>query len=113
MILVDRCLDNESIPWWLRWLRRYLFSFGLSQVLLHEIGHHIHTMRPEFREREDVADAWGARLSKVYISKCYPIFLRLLRAFVKLVGKARCLKLMKALISRLARHDRGLKHEQS
>jgi hypothetical protein len=42
------------------WLRLPLVrDFLLAAVLFHEIGHHIHTtIRPEFREREDVADRW-------------------------------------------------------
>lgn len=30
-----------------------------AEVLYHEVGHHIHrTVRPEYQEREDVADKW-------------------------------------------------------
>lgn len=45
--------------------------FGL--VLFHEIGHHIDaTIRPEFREKEDVADGWSKTLLRIYIRKRYP-----------------------------------------
>jgi hypothetical protein len=48
----------------------------LGEVLFHEIGHHIHyTQAPEFREREDVAEDWKKRLSKIYFRKRYWYFL--------------------------------------
>ena len=43
-----------------------------SEVLFHEIGHHIHkTQAPEFKEREDVAESWEKRLCKIYFRKRY------------------------------------------
>jgi len=45
-------------------------AFG--EVLFHEIGHHMHRTRaPEFKEREDVADSWEKRLSRVFFRKRY------------------------------------------
>jgi len=45
--------------------------FGL--VLFHEIGHHIEaTIKPEFREKEDVADSWSKRLLTDYCRERYP-----------------------------------------
>ena len=43
------------------WLRIPLIREGkIADVLFHEIGHHIHfTCRPEYREKEDVADVGG------------------------------------------------------
>jgi hypothetical protein len=39
----------------------------LSDVLFHEIGHHVHSaVRPERREKEDVADVWKVRLQRNY-----------------------------------------------
>jgi hypothetical protein len=36
-------------------------------VLFHEIGHHIHhAVRPEHREKEDMADVWKVRLQRNY-----------------------------------------------
>jgi hypothetical protein len=41
-------------------------------VLFHEIGHHVHaTVRPEFREKEDIADDWGKKLTGNYIFNRY------------------------------------------
>ena len=57
-------------------------GFLLSPVLFHELGHHVHTLRPEFRDKEDVAEKWQARLEADYFRKQY----LLLRALV-LLGK--------------------------
>jgi hypothetical protein len=54
-------------------------------VLFHEIGHHIHfTVRPEYREREDVADVWKVRLERNYWrqrSGIVGLIFRILRLF--------------------------------
>jgi hypothetical protein len=43
-----------------------------ANVLFHEIGHHVHaTVRPEFREKEDVADDWGKKFMANYFRKHY------------------------------------------
>jgi len=42
-----------------------------ADVLYHELGHHIHTMRPEYRERENVAENWGARLARSFLRRRY------------------------------------------
>src|SRR5206468_1742291 len=45
----------------------WLCESQMADVLFHEIGHHIHhTARPEYREPEDVADAWMVRLRQNY-----------------------------------------------
>jgi hypothetical protein len=63
-IFVDNTLRGEK-GWW---LRIPLVREGrLSDVLFHEIGHHIHrAVRPEHREKEDVADVWKVRLQSSY-----------------------------------------------
>ena len=72
-------VDNALGPLpegWLRWLwRRGLFrEGGLREVVFHEIGHHIHaTVRPEYREKEDVADVWNLRLIRNYFRQQHPI----------------------------------------
>ncbi len=44
----------------------------LANVLYHELGHHIHyTLRPEHRERENVADEWASRLGAHFVRKKY------------------------------------------
>jgi hypothetical protein len=64
-IFVDNALRGWEEGWW---LRVALVREGrLSDVLFHEIGHHIHrTVRPERREKEDVADVWKVRLQRNY-----------------------------------------------
>ena len=43
-----------------------------GQVLFHEIGHHIDaTIKPEFREKEDVADSWSKKLGRNYMRQRY------------------------------------------
>ncbi|MHB8069623.1 MAG: hypothetical protein ACYDIC_17155 [Desulfobaccales bacterium] len=43
-----------------------------SEVLYHELGHHIHkTSQPEHKEREDVAEVWKRRLSRLYFQDRY------------------------------------------
>jgi hypothetical protein len=77
-IFVDNTLRNWERGWWLK--IRYLRESLIGDVLFHEIGHHIHfAVRPEYREREDVADVWKARLSRNYSRRAY----RLLRALAK------------------------------
>jgi hypothetical protein len=41
-----------------------------SDVIFHEIGHHVHTTRArEFREREDVADDWAFCIGRRYFRR--------------------------------------------
>ena len=43
-----------------------------GHVLFHEIGHHIHhTVRPEHKEKEDVADDWAGKLSANMLRRNY------------------------------------------
>ena len=54
----------------------------LGNTLFHEIGHHIHyTKRPEFREREDVADDWSLKLGVRYILKYHALVGYFVRSF--------------------------------
>jgi hypothetical protein len=79
-IFVDNVLNRRGRGWLSRtnWFR----ETELSEVLFHEIGHHIHyTVRPEHREKEDVADIWKARLQRNYIRQRY----RWVRFFVSLL----------------------------
>lgn len=82
-IFVDNTLDR--IDGFL--LKIPLFrELELSNVLFHEIGHHIHyEVRPEYREKEDVADVWKVRLDRNYWrnrSMFLGVFFRLLRLFI-------------------------------
>jgi hypothetical protein len=68
-LYVDNIAES-GIGWWNRLpVLRYLVA---GQVLYHEIGHHIHAEhRPVHAEKEDVADDWGARLSKRFYRQHY------------------------------------------
>ena len=64
-IFVDNTLHGWDKTLWVR--VRLFRESKLSDVLFHEIGHHIHrTIRPEYREKEDVADVWKVRLQRNY-----------------------------------------------
>ena len=64
-IFIDNVLRGWEKGWWLR--VPFVRESKLSDVLFHEIGHHIHfTIRPEYREKEDVADVWKVRLQRNY-----------------------------------------------
>ena len=79
-IFVDNTLRGWESEWW---LRIPLIREGkLADVLFHEIGHHIHlTCRPEYREKEDVADIWQVRLGRNYSRKRF----RLMTGFVRFI----------------------------
>lgn len=68
-IFIDRIFPSGS-PWWLK--QSLIAEQELAKTLFHEIGHHVHcTVKPEFREREDVADAWSDRLTGQYFRQRY------------------------------------------
>jgi hypothetical protein len=76
-VFVDNALGPWRRGWWLR--VPIVREFALKDVLFHEIGHHIHaTVRPEFREREDIADVWKVRLDRHYLRHRHPILRALL-----------------------------------
>jgi hypothetical protein len=66
---IEIFVDNALRGWERSWLLRIplLREGKIADVLFHEIGHHIHfTSRPEYREKEDVADVWKVRLQDNY-----------------------------------------------
>jgi hypothetical protein len=80
-IFVDNTLARWEKGWWLKF--SYMREMLLGDVLFHEIGHHIHyTTRPEYREKEDVADVWKVRLVLNYNRRRFP----LIKAFFKLIA---------------------------
>jgi hypothetical protein len=55
----------------------------LSDVLFHEVGHHIHcAVLGEYREKEDVADAWKVRLQRNYHEQRFG-WVRIVSRFVR------------------------------
>jgi len=85
-IFVDNALRGLEKEWWLR--VPFVRESKLSDVLFHEIGHHIHReVRPEYREKEDVADVWKVRLQRNYHQQRFG-WIRIVSRFVRpLLGK--------------------------
>jgi len=82
-LFVDRIIAYYMFPLMFRLPILPYIPFG--EVLYHEIGHHVHkTTRPEFQEREDVADKWEGRLTARFLRRRYwyliPILLPIARA---------------------------------
>ncbi len=63
-------IHSQELSWWSKLpLFRYVVP---SDVLYHEIGHHIHKVhRPEHEEREDVAEKWKRKLRVQFFRKHY------------------------------------------
>ncbi len=70
-VFVDQVVADTP-AWALRW--RLVRTVLFAPVLFHEVGHHIHArVRPEHREREDVADEWAKRLRQEYVRRRHAI----------------------------------------
>lgn len=68
-IFVDHIVNG--LPRTLLWIPLFRYGF-FAKVLYHELGHHIHkTIRPEYGEREDTADAWERKLSRRFLRTRY------------------------------------------
>jgi hypothetical protein len=84
-IFVDNSLESWRRGWWLK--VPIVREIALEGVLFHEIGHHIHsTVRPEFREREDVADVWKVRLERHYLRHRHPLLRALMLTIFRPLG---------------------------
>ncbi len=72
-LYVDNMLSADS-PWWNRGpLIRYL---GVSEVLYHEIGHHIHSVhKPVYDGRENVAENWTRKLQEDFFREHFGVSL--------------------------------------
>jgi hypothetical protein len=86
-IFVDSTLSVYEKGLW-----RWLLHFGYFQeneiggVLFHEIGHHIDaTHRPEFREKEDIADDWSKKLRREWLRKERPLLRKIFRLIAPLI----------------------------
>ncbi len=76
-------------------------DIAFAGILYHELGHHIHkVIRPEYSEREDVAEKWDIRLTRSYVRKRYWYLLPLLYPIYILakIGK-RSVRLIKSVQS--------------
>ncbi|MBI4822762.1 MAG: hypothetical protein HY805_00810 [Nitrospirae bacterium] len=68
-IFVDNIVNSsDSITFRIPCLREMAFA----HVLFHELGHHIHkAIHPEHNEREDVAEKWEKKLTRLFVRKRY------------------------------------------
>jgi hypothetical protein len=69
-LFVDK-IDMPPRP--LRWIRP-LSDLAFGSVLYHELGHHAHRLRPEFHDKEDVAESWSTRFAVNHVKKVYWYF---------------------------------------
>lgn len=73
-------VDNIEKQWGVSWLRiGFIRDLELSEILFHELGHHIHQIhRPEYEGKENVADKWAQKFSRRFIRDRYSYLLPLL-----------------------------------
>ena len=86
-VFVDSTLSSYEKGLW-QWL--LLFGYfrenAIGRVIFHEIGHHIDaTHRPEYREKEDIADDWSDRLMRAWLQREHPLQRRILRLFIPIL----------------------------
>lgn len=68
----------------------FLRNFVFGHILFHEIGHHIHRLiRPEYKEKEGVANKWAGRLNVNFMRKKYWYATFLIRPGAKLYKSMR------------------------
>ena len=84
---IEILIDNILLHWPNWFLRsNFLTDLMFSDVLFHEIGHHIHaTQAPEYNEKENVAEKWQKKLSRYYFWKKYWYFMALLYPFRRII----------------------------
>jgi hypothetical protein len=81
---IELFVDNLSAAVAVSPLTPFIRTAIFGHVLFHEIGHHIDAaIRPEFREKEDVADSWSKKLGRIYFHKRY----HFPRPVLKLIGR--------------------------
>lgn len=70
---VTLLLDNIEKQWpGLLWRVGLIRSLAISQVLFHELGHHIHRVhRPEFEDKENVAEKWSKKFFRKFVLRRY------------------------------------------
>ena len=70
---IEVFVDNLVDSWGADFLRIPFFrDLAFCDVVYHELGHHVHkAVRPEHREREDVAEDWRKRFTREYLRRKY------------------------------------------
>lgn len=85
-LYVDQILSRW--PRWTLWIP-FLRDFSIADVFYHELGHHVHlSLRPEYLEKEDVADSWRKKFMIEFIRREYRYLIPLFRA-AKLLRRKR------------------------
>jgi len=84
-------VDNFERRWSRGWLRvGFVRDMVLSEVLFHELGHHIHRVhRPEYEGKENVADKWSEGLTRKFMSGRYWYLVPLAAPIALFAGVAR------------------------
>ena len=68
----------------------FLRTLIFGHVLFHELGHHIHRLiRPEYKEKEGVANKWAGKLNANFIRKKYWYAMFVIRPGFKLYKSMR------------------------
>ncbi len=81
-------VDNLERRWRGGWLRvGFIRDMVLSELLFHELGHHIHRVhRPEYEGKENVADKWSKRLTRKFMSGRYWYLLPIVAPIALIAG---------------------------
>lgn len=81
-LYVDQILNTgRRLPLWVPFFRDYLFG----ETLFHELGHHVHLfIRPEYNEKEDVADEWKKKFAGNFVKKKYWFLVPLAKLYILL-----------------------------
>jgi hypothetical protein len=84
-LYVDKILGRW--PKWVLWIP-FFRDFVIGQVFYHELGHHVHlSIRPEYREKEDVADRWAKKFIGNFLRREYWYLIPLSKVRKLLKGK--------------------------
>lgn len=68
-LYVDQILGRW--PKWTLWIPLFR-DYAIGDVLYHELGHHVHlSIRPEYREKEDVANDWQKKFMRIFFRRKY------------------------------------------
>jgi hypothetical protein len=71
---------------WLPFFR----DVAIGDVFYHELGHHVHLfIRPEYREKENVADDWGKKFMTNFIRREYWYFIPVFKVWGSAQAKAK------------------------
>ena len=79
---IELYLDQilRPYPGWALWIL-LVRNLAIADTFFHELGHHVHFfIRPEYREKEDVADEWQKKFMKVFLRRKYWYLIPIVRS---------------------------------